>query len=52
MVLPQFLAPQITATGGGEVTESYAIESAASDHSSGMYMSGDGLSGSNSEGMT
>lgn len=44
MVLPLFLAPQMRATGGGDVIESYAMDSAASDHSSGINIFGDGLS--------
>lgn len=46
MDFPQFLAPQTTTMGGGEVTEQYATASAASDHSAGMDMFGDGLSAS------
>ena len=48
VVLPEFLAPQTKAMGGGEAAESYAMASAASDHSSGMNISGESFSVSSS----
>lgn len=47
--MPQFLAPQIKTIGAVEVGELNAMASAASDHSSGMYMVGDGSSVSDTE---
>lgn len=51
VLLPQFFAPQIRTTGGGEVGESKTMDSAASDHSSGIKILGDEFSSSKKEDM-